>query len=415
MILTNCAACAAPLAHDAPRCVRCKTRYCNSTCQHDHWRRGHKQICKKIHRGGNAEQYHADQKYKEAVKVAVAGEACDDDVRLLQCHDTKGQTCYICTEGVKRRTGEGVVRGFCRCSGETSVAHVSCLVRQAEILVGEGVENKLGGATMDSRWKLWSECSLCEKKYRGFVSCALGWACWRTYCNRPERDVARQMSMKNVGPGLNSAGRYELALSANYAALAAFERISPDGELILTIREDIAFSLDRLGRTEEASIVRRAVYQARVGSLDGTRDTLSAAARLSSNLIETHSHGIALEFLPEKISTAKRVLGCNHETTLRLEKHYAMALFLVDTIIDPSKTWEEEKVEAFHLMEKVYRLMREHLGASHVLTRSCVGLIKDNRLLLEGRGLDVAVVTRGKSSTKLALDLGDQASSDDAT
>ena len=26
MILTNCAACAAPLAHNAPRCVRCKVR-----------------------------------------------------------------------------------------------------------------------------------------------------------------------------------------------------------------------------------------------------------------------------------------------------------------------------------------------------------------------------------------------------
>ena len=71
MILTNCAACAAPLAHDAPRCVRCSTRYCNKTCQHDHWRRGHKQMCKKIHRGGNAEQYYADKKYKEAVAVAV--------------------------------------------------------------------------------------------------------------------------------------------------------------------------------------------------------------------------------------------------------------------------------------------------------------------------------------------------------
>ena len=34
MILTNCAACAAPLAHNAPRCVRCWTRYCNATCQH---------------------------------------------------------------------------------------------------------------------------------------------------------------------------------------------------------------------------------------------------------------------------------------------------------------------------------------------------------------------------------------------
>ena len=32
MILTNCAACAAPLTHDAPRCVRCLTRYCSSTC-----------------------------------------------------------------------------------------------------------------------------------------------------------------------------------------------------------------------------------------------------------------------------------------------------------------------------------------------------------------------------------------------
>ncbi len=28
MILTNCAACAAPLAYDAPRCARCDTRYC---------------------------------------------------------------------------------------------------------------------------------------------------------------------------------------------------------------------------------------------------------------------------------------------------------------------------------------------------------------------------------------------------
>ena len=29
------------------------------------------QICKKIHRGGNAEQYNADKKYKEAVAVAA--------------------------------------------------------------------------------------------------------------------------------------------------------------------------------------------------------------------------------------------------------------------------------------------------------------------------------------------------------
>jgi len=100
MILTNCAACAAPLAHDAPRCVRCWTRYCDATCQHDHWRRGHKQICKKIHRGGNAEQYHADKKYKEAVAVAV--EACadrEDDCatrdELREANDTLEDTARI--------------------------------------------------------------------------------------------------------------------------------------------------------------------------------------------------------------------------------------------------------------------------------------------------------------------------------
>ena len=34
-------------------------------------------MCKKIHRGGNAEQYHADKKYKEAVAVAVEASAED--------------------------------------------------------------------------------------------------------------------------------------------------------------------------------------------------------------------------------------------------------------------------------------------------------------------------------------------------
>ena len=88
MLLTNCAACAAPLAHDAPRCVRCETRYCSVTCLrlHESLRRAHSRICEDIQRGGGAEQYHADKKYKEAVAVAVKKCAAD----------TKGQTCYIC-------------------------------------------------------------------------------------------------------------------------------------------------------------------------------------------------------------------------------------------------------------------------------------------------------------------------------
>ena len=166
MILTKCAACAAPLAHDhKARCIRCKTRYCDATCQHDHWRRGHKQICKKIHRGGNAEQYHADKKYKEAVAVAV--EACE--------HNTKGQTCYICTEAVHPRTGEGLVR-MCACgdrdgvaSGITGIAHVSCLAEQAKILFAEAEENNLGEKALCERWHRWCACGLCEQNHYGSV------------------------------------------------------------------------------------------------------------------------------------------------------------------------------------------------------------------------------------------------------
>ena len=72
MILTTCAACAAPLAHTAPHCGRCQTRYCGRPCQVQHYKEGgHKALCKKIKKGGGAEQYHADKKYKEAVAVAA--------------------------------------------------------------------------------------------------------------------------------------------------------------------------------------------------------------------------------------------------------------------------------------------------------------------------------------------------------
>jgi len=204
MLLTNCAACAAPLAHNAPRCVRCRTRYCNATCQHDHWRRGHKQICKKIHRGGNAEHYHANKKFKEALAVAV--EACAED--------TKGQTCYICMEAVHPSTGEGLVRG-CACQGDQGFAHVSCLVRQSEVYVGEKTRelqekmvHKIKGekykgevaqavsnrsATLADIYdevaelnKLALSCKLCKKKHDAIILHALGWGCWKRCAGKSE-------------------------------------------------------------------------------------------------------------------------------------------------------------------------------------------------------------------------------------
>ena len=81
MVLTQCAACAAPLGLSlGKKCGRCSTRYCGRTCQEYHWKEGgHDKLCKQIKRSGGAEQYNANNKYTEAVAAAV--EKCEDDTK----------------------------------------------------------------------------------------------------------------------------------------------------------------------------------------------------------------------------------------------------------------------------------------------------------------------------------------------
>ena len=103
MILTQCAVCATDLGLTrGKKCGRCSTRYCGPECQKKHWEEGgHDQLCKLIKKAGGAEQYNANIKYTEA--VAVAAEECADD--------TKGQTCYICTQAVHWKTKEALCAG----------------------------------------------------------------------------------------------------------------------------------------------------------------------------------------------------------------------------------------------------------------------------------------------------------------
>merc|ERR1712091_433200 len=69
-------------------CGRCSnaragtTRYCDASCQLEHWSNGHKKQCKKIARGGGAEQFYADAKYKEAADAAVLRAARESKMGL---------------------------------------------------------------------------------------------------------------------------------------------------------------------------------------------------------------------------------------------------------------------------------------------------------------------------------------------
>jgi len=380
MILTNCAACAAPLAHDAPRCVRCQTRYCNATCQHDHWRRGHQQICKKMHRGGNAEQYHADLKYKEAVKVAV--EACAED--------TKGQTCYNYLEAVHSRTGEGLVRG-CACGdrqgvkhGNSGIAHVSCLAEQAKILLEEVEENNLDDEMFDERYARWSTCSLCKQHYHGVVRCALGWACWKTYVGRLEENETRIYDMTSLSNGLSAACQYEYALSveeANLAAiLAVMIRVGADKNAVLDVRNNIACSHNTLGRFGQALELRRGIH-ADSKALWGKRhhETIIAAANLGSSLATTRHFAEAATLLHETIPLSDSTLGPDHEQSFKLRK------ILARVFCSDEASSRADLEEALTKLEEIEPRMKRVMGTFHPLTKSLVKELAKTRTILKQR------------------------------
>ena len=130
MILTNCAACAAPLAHNAPRCVPVSTRYCNKTCQHA-----------TANRSKACEKYTAAATQSNTTPTKNTRRPSRSRSRGVS-NDTKGQTCFICTQALHWKTKGGLVRG-CACRGTAGFAHVSCLAEQAKILVAEAEENNL--------------------------------------------------------------------------------------------------------------------------------------------------------------------------------------------------------------------------------------------------------------------------------
>ena len=356
MILTNCAACAATLPHKAKQCSRCKTRYCGPACQKQHWDAagGHKDLCKLIKKGGGAEEYHADKKYKEA--VAVAAEKYADD--------TKGQTCFICTQALHWKTKEGLVRG-CSCRGTAGVVHVSCLVEQAKILVAEGEENNLDYEAMQPRWDRWTQCSLCEQSYHSVVRCALGWACWKTFVGRPEMDPTRQLALCLLGKGLSAGGHYEDALVVQEAELATGRRVgtSENANHMLTVKSNLAKTYQSLDRSEEALSLRQEVYS-RTLKLHGKEHgrTLQAASNYVSSLIGLKRFQQAKKLLRKSIPAARRVLGESNQITLHLRCNYAQSL-----CCNAAATLPELR-EAVTTFEDVERIARRVLGGAHPFT-----------------------------------------------
>ena len=371
MILTQCAVCATELGLSlGKKCGRCSTRYCGAACQVQHWKEGgHDQLCKTIKKAGGAEQYNANQKYTNA--VAAAAEACAED--------TKGQTCYICTQALHWKTKEGLVRG-CACRGTAGFAHVSCLVEQAKILVTEGDENNLDDKRGKARWTRWFKCSLCEQDYHGVVKCALGWACWKTYVGWPETKWARSLAMSVLGNGLADANHHEDALSVGVAELAMMRRIGAPEDVILDTQGNLATTYEELGRSEEALSMRRDVYSGTL-NLCGIEheSTLSAASNYAVSLKERERFDEAKSLLRKGIPVTRRVLGDNHEFTIKMRATYAQTLYKADgAALDDLR-------EAVTTLEELERTARRVFGGAYPTTSSLVKSLEDARAALIAR------------------------------
>ena len=363
------------------KCGRCSTRYCGAECQKQHWEQGgHDQLCKPIKKAGGAEQYNANEKYTEAVAVAV--EACAED--------TKGQTCYICTQALHRRTKEGLVRG-CACHTTEGFVHVSCLAEQAKILLDEAEENNMEEAEADERWNRWGTCSLCEQQYHGVVRCALGWAAWKTYVGRPETDMARCCAMTELGNGLFAAKHYEDASSVQEAQVSMNLRLGVPVETILVAQTSLAITYGTLGRTEEAVNMCRDVYSGHL-KIHGEEDrqTVLAANNYANTLIDLNCLKEAKALMHKTIPVARRVLGDTDRLTLKMRALYAQALYK-----DSGSTLDDHH-EAVTTLEDVERAARRVLGGAHPLVSVIQRDLEGARAALSAReGDDVSSVCEG--------------------
>ena len=368
MILTQCAVCATELGLSlGKKCGRCSTRYCGAECQVQHWKEGgHEQLCKKIKKAGGAEQFNANKKYAEA--VAVAAEACTED--------TKGQTCYICTQALHWKTKEGLVRG-CSCRGTAGFAHVSCLAEQAKILVAEVEENNLGPKVFNARLERWYSCSLCKQRYYGAVWCALGWAAWKTYVGRPETEPVRGFALNQLGLGLSEAERHADALSVQEADLSIMRRIGADERNILATQGNLANTYQLLRRFEEALSIRRDVYSGYL-KIHGEEniETILNANNYIVSLFNLQRFKEAKALQRKILPVTRRVCGENHEGTLKARLVYGETLYR-----DPSATLDDFR-EAVATLEDTDRIARRVLGGAHPFTEAIERNLRNARAAL---------------------------------
>jgi len=226
--------------------------------------------------------------------------------------------------------------------------------------LARGAELAVERSGVKKKFRLWYACGQCEQYYHGVVQCALGWACWKTYVDRPEGDQIRDAAMGVLGQGLSAAHHHEDALSVGKARLSMLRRLRGSVGSQLGAQGLIAKTYASLGRLEEAASLQQEVYAGRV-EFDGEEHekTLTTASSYAGSLANLGRFEEAKSLLRKTTPVARRVLGECDETTLTMRTNYVIAL-----LADPGATLDDLG-EAVTTSEDTARIARRVLGGSH--------------------------------------------------
>ena len=107
--------------------------------------------------------------------------------------------------------------------------------------------------------------------------------------------------------------------------------------------------------------------------------TLIAANNYANSLVGIDRFEEAKSLLRETVPVTQRVLGANHDFTLRMRSSYAHALYN-----DPSASLDDLR-EAVTMLEEMERTARRVFGISHPLTKAFLSGLPAARTTLGAR------------------------------
>ena len=216
---------------------------------------GHDKLCKLIKKAGGAEQYNANKKYAEA--VAVAAEACAED--------TKGQTCFICTQALHWKTKEGPRAHAVLAAGRR--ASRTCRAwRSRRRFWSRRLRRTIWGSRRGMRGSRGGSRAVCVNN-NTTASCTArsGGRAGRRTLGRPEADASSAHRHEGqLGNRSTFAGHYDDAVSVKEAELATLRRIGGTESDILITLANLAGTYDELGRREDSLRILQDVYSRRL-------------------------------------------------------------------------------------------------------------------------------------------------------